>query len=250
MDSPGGTVTALEKHGPKPLYLQLEELLRGEIVSGAYRVDQMIPSEAELSRRFGISRMTARSVVTRLVNEGLLRRVQGKGTFVAGPKIEAKSLAYTGIREQLEAMGYSTTTRLLAFKTVLAEPWLAKAFHLPQDEPLLFAKRLRSVDGTPISLHSSYVPHALAPSLDANRLEDEQLCVILAEDFALTQHRVVETLESTQATAAEARLLGVERGFPLLLLTDAYTSPNGRVFEYTKVLFRGDLIKLRFEYSR
>ncbi|MDR1392497.1 MAG: GntR family transcriptional regulator [Bifidobacteriaceae bacterium] len=242
-------MTVLQKNSPKPLYMQLEELLRAEIVGGAYGPDGMIPSEVELSRQFEVSRMTARSVVTQLVNEGLLHRVQGKGTFVVTPKIEAKSLAYTGIREQLEAMGYSISTRLVEFQSIAADPPLARAFGLPIGEPLFFAKRLRSADGAPISLHLSYVPRALAPALEPDRLEHEQLCVILAEDYSLTQRRVVETLESTQATTAEGKLLGVERRFPLLLLTDAYTAANGRVFEYTKVLFRGDKIKLRFEYG-
>jgi GntR family transcriptional regulator len=251
MTWPGdGGSAVLDKDGPKPLYRQLEELLRAQIVQGTYRPNQMIPSEVELSRTFGISRMTARAVVTQLVQEGLLRRAQGKGTFVVEPKIEAGSLAYRGIRQQLEAMGYSTTTQLLQFTTVPADVRSAGILNVPQGEPLFFVRRLRSVEGDPISLHLSYIPRALGPTLTDDRLEDEQLCVVLAEDFNLTSHSVVETLESTQATAAEARLLGVERRFPLLLLTDTHRSVSGRAFEHTKVLFRGDKVKLRFEYGQ
>ncbi|MDR1710436.1 MAG: GntR family transcriptional regulator [Propionibacteriaceae bacterium] len=238
----------LQKNSPKPLYMQLDEILRAEIVGGEYGSNGMIPSELELSRRFEVSRMTARAVVTQLVNDGLLHRVQGKGTFVVEPKIEARSLAYQGIREQLESMGYSTATKLLEFKTIAADATLGKVLGVPTGEPLLFAKRLRSADDDPISLHLSYIPAALAPTLQPSRLESEQLCVVLAEDFSLSSAHVVETLESTLATTAEAKLLGVERRFPLLLLTDAYRSANGRVFEYTKVLFRGDKVKLHFEY--
>lgn len=240
----------LVRDSPKPLYMQLEELLRADIVGGTYGTNQMIPSEIDLSRRFGVSRMTARAVVTQLVNEGLLHRVQGKGTFVVEPKIVANSLAYRGIREQLEAMGYSTTTQLLEFKTVPADVQQARHLGVPIDEPLFFAKRLRSVEGTPISLHLSHIPQALAPTLLPDRLVDEQLCIILAQDYNLVAKHVVETLESTQASSAEARLLGVERRFPLLLLEDAYSNKSGRVFEYTKVLFRGDRVKLHFEYRQ
>jgi GntR family transcriptional regulator len=241
--------TVLQKNSPKPLYVQLQELLRAEIVAGTYGYSGMIPSELELSRRFEISRMTARAVDTQLVNEGLLHRVQGKGTFVVEPKIEAHSLAYHGIREQLESLGYAITTKLLEFKTIAADGQLAKVLGVPTGEPLLFAKRLRSADDVPISLHLSYIPQALAATLRPDRLESEQLCVVLAEDFSLSSANVVETLESAVASAAEAKLLGVERRFPLLLLTDSYRSANGRVFEYTKVLFRGDKVKLHFEYG-
>lgn len=239
----------LEKNSPRPLYVQLEELLRAELTAGVYGSGGMIPSELELARRFGISRMTARGVVTRLVNEGLLYRVQGKGTFVVEPKIEARSLAYQGIREQLEGMGYSTTTKLMEFRIVPAEGQLTRILNVPAGERLLFAKRLRSVDNTPISLHLSYIPEVLAPTLQPTRLETEQLCVILAEDFNLVSVKVEETLESTRAHLDEAKMLGVERGFPLLLLTDSYRAASGQVFEHTNVLFRGDKVKLRFEYD-
>ncbi|MDR0626495.1 MAG: GntR family transcriptional regulator [Bifidobacteriaceae bacterium] len=239
----------LKKNSPKPLYMQLDELLRAEILSGVYGQNGMIPSELELGRRFGVSRMTVRGVVTQLVNEGLLSRVQGKGTFVVEPKIEARSLAYQGIREQLEGMGYRTTTELLEFTTVPANAQHAKLLKVPTGEPLLFAKRRRAIGSTPISLHLSYIPQALAPSLERERLENEQLCVVLAEDFSLTSSKVVETLESTSASKAEAKLLGIQSGFPLLLLTDNYWAANGRIFEHTKVLFRGDRVKLSFEYD-
>jgi GntR family transcriptional regulator len=249
MNSPvGAAPTGLDKDSPKPLYAQLEEVLRAQIVGGAYGANHMIPSEVELSRRFGVSRMTARGVVLQLVREGLLHRVQGKGTFVLEPKIEARSLAYQGIREQLESMGYFTQTKLLEFKRIAADPRLARTLDVPEREPLRFVKRLRLVKDSPISLHLTYIPEALCPGLTSDRMEDEQLCVILAENFNLTSATVIETLESTQATAAEARALGVERRFPLLLLTDTYRSAGGRVFEHSKVLFRGDKIKLRFEY--
>lgn len=238
----------MEKNSPKPLYMQLEELLRSEILAGTYGTNGLIPSEFELARRFDISRMTARGVVTQLVNEGLLYRVQGKGTYVAEPKIEAGSLAYQGIREQLEGMGYSTTTKLIEFTTIPADAQLSHLLGIPEGEPVQFAMRLRAVHSTPISLHLSYIPEALAPTLDPSRLETEQLCVVLAEDFALISARVEETLESTSATTTEAKHLGVERGSPLLLLTDRYDLASGRTFEYTKVLFRGDKLKLRFEY--
>lgn len=239
----------VQKNGPKPIYLQLSERLRADVVAGRYQPNDVIPSELELSRRHGISRMTARAVVTELVNEGLLHRVQGKGTFVVEPKIPARSLAYRGIREQLESMGFATKTKLVDFRTEAANHQLATVFGVAVGEPLVFAKRLRLVDDKPISLHLSYVPEALAPTLGPDRLEDEQLCVILARDFALAAETVSETLESTLASTAEAELLGVEQLFPLLLLSDTYQAATGRVFEYTKVLFRGDKVKLQFEYG-
>ncbi|MDR2486416.1 MAG: GntR family transcriptional regulator, partial [Clostridiales Family XIII bacterium] len=100
----------LDRLSPKPLYQQLDEIFRFAIYSQQWQANHAIPSEQVLGCMYGVSRMTVRSVITQLVNEGLLRRVQGKGTFVTEKKISATSPAYMGVREQLERMGYKTRT--------------------------------------------------------------------------------------------------------------------------------------------
>jgi GntR family transcriptional regulator len=239
----------LDKNSPKPLYAQLDELFRGAIENNAWRPNEMIPSELELSRIYGVSRMTARSVITQLVRDGLLRRVQGKGTFVVEPKISAKSPAYMGVREQLERMGYQTQTRLLDFRVLRAGTRLTNVFQLNEGAPLYYVKRLRYAGEEPISLHESYMPQELCPNLTSEQMETEQLCVILKERYNLTAVFVSETLESVSARLEESKALNVEKRFPLLLLEDINKSKDEKVFEYTKVLFRGDKIKLFFEYD-
>ena len=111
----------LDRNNPKPLYMQLEEILRSAITDGTWQPSQLIPSENELSKEYGISRMTVRSVITNLVHEGLLYRVQGKGTFVSPTKIVTHSPAYIGVRAQLEQQGYLIDTHLVKFE-VIASP--------------------------------------------------------------------------------------------------------------------------------
>ena len=239
----------LDKNSPKPLYAQLEEILRTSILGGRWQPNTAIPSELELSRTYGVSRMTARAVVTQLVNDGLLRRVQGKGTFILEQKIPTKSLAYMGIREQLERLGYQTTTKLLSFRQIECSQNLAEKLGIMQGDSVHFIERLRSIDGSSISLHRSYIPAALAPGLKDDMLENEQLCVILQNEFNLKAAIVNETLESVLASPEEAQLFMVNKTFPLLILDDIYKTSSGRPFEFTRVLFRGDKIKLSFDYS-
>lgn len=238
----------LDKNSPKPLYAQLEEILRTAILGDQWQPNTAIPSELELSRTYGVSRMTARTVVTQLVNDGLLRRVQGKGTFIIEQKISTKSLAYMGIREQLERLGYQTETRLLAFKLIEASQNLAEKLDILPGDAVHFIERLRSIDGSPISLHRSYIPAALAPTLKDDMMENEQLCVILQNEFNLKSAIVNETLESVLASPEEAQRFMVTKTFPLLILEDIYKTSAGRPFEFTRVLFRGDKMKLSFDY--
>ncbi|MGI6192150.1 MAG: GntR family transcriptional regulator [Christensenellales bacterium] len=239
----------LDRNNPKPLYAQLEDLLRTSIMNGEWKVNHAIPSENELSKRYGLSRMTVRSVITMLVKEGLLYRVQGKGTFVSEPKIVTRSPAYMGVREQLEQMGYEIRTRLVHFEIIPANNNIAMALGIAPGDLVTFIERIRYTGGQPISLHRSYIPVSLCPGLEEADLEGEQLCVIVERQFGYKAASVFESLESVPANAEEADLLQIDRGYPILMLEDVNKTAEGTIFEYTKVLFRGDKVKLHFEYE-
>ena len=239
----------LERSNPKPLYAQLDEIIREKISSGEWKAHNPIPSENELSRIYGLSRMTARSVITQLVKEGMLYRVPGKGTFVTEPKITAKSLSYAGIREQLEQMGYEIATRIVRIERIDAPEQIAAKLGIEKGIPVYVLERVRYIKDEPLSLHISYVPVRLCEGLETKKLVDEQLCVILKNDYGLIRGKVVETLESSSASPFEAKILGVRAGYPLLMLEDIIYSSEGKPFEYSKVIFRGDRIKLRMEFD-
>lgn len=133
----------LDRNNPRPLYAQFENVLRTAILIGQWEVNHAIPSENELSRLYGLSRMTVRSVLTQLVREGLLFRVQGKGAFVAHSKISARSPAYMRIREQLEQMGNEISTRLIAFRQRPCGREVGKMLGLDEASPVVFVERLR-----------------------------------------------------------------------------------------------------------
>ena len=241
--------TQLDRDAATPLYVQLTDILRDEIERGLWMPDRKIPSENELHRTYGISRMTARQVIAQLVNEGLLYRVQGKGTFVAPNKISTRSPAYAGIREQLEELGYATKTVLLSMEQVPADRAVAKKLGLDDNGAVFAVRRLRSADGVAMSLHESYVPVALAPDLDAHDVINEQLCVVLREQYGLTMGHVKETLEIVTASPGTAEQLEVRPGAPLLRLQHTIAAPDGRLCEYARSTVRGDKVRLHMEYD-
>jgi GntR family transcriptional regulator len=240
----------LDRDASLPLYVQLAALLRGRIERGEWQAGQKIPSENELNRLYGVSRMTARQVLAQLVNEDLLFRVQGKGTFVAHRKISTRSPAYMGIREQLEGLGYAVATRVLADGVVGADDRVARALRINVGESVHEIRRVRLLpDEEPISLHTSYVPVRLAPTLDAADLVGRQLCEVLEVDHGLRMSKVSESLESTLPSQQEARDLRITRTTPLLLLTHEIADPSAQLFEFSRVLFRGDKVRLQFHYD-
>ena len=200
----------LKRKSPKPLYAQLEEIVREKIESGEWGPHDLIPSENELSRMYNMSRMTVRSVLTLLAREGLIYRVPGKGTFVAAPKITTGPLSYMGIREQLERMGYEISTKILRIDKIDSPQQIAKKLELRKGQPVYVLERVRYIKEEPISLHLSYIPLHMCEGLEHKDLEGEQLCVILDREYELTRkgHR---DSESIKASPYEAKLFSVKR---------------------------------------
>ena len=236
----------LDPHSPKPLHVQLEEIIREKIKNGEWSEDARIPSENELSREYGLSRMTVRSVILRLAQEGLLYRVPGKGTFVSVNKLLSRPLSHMGLREQLDRQGLESETRLLEAREMHAPLSLAARMGIGEEEEIFYILRLRSVKGSPLSLHMSYIPKRLCPDMltVGHNFEVAQLCDILREEYGIEQNKMIETLEIVAAGASEAAHLGVRRNYPLMHLENLIFSADDQPMEYSSVLFRGDRIKL------
>src|SRR5215510_11851909 len=106
-----GADTTPEREPRLPAYLTIEHALRAEIAR--LQPDDPLPTEAELCRRFGVSRMTAREGVRRLVDQGLLYRVRGRGTFVARPAVHRQAGRLVGFSEEMRARGLLPSSRVL-----------------------------------------------------------------------------------------------------------------------------------------
>lgn len=239
----------LDRSGSTPLYVQLTDLLREQIARGDWGPGQKIPSENGLNQMYGISRVTARQVLTQLVHEQLLVRVPGKGTFVAAPATGASSPAYPGVRQQLERTGEGITTEVLPGEVGPADRPVADRLGIGSDELVHRLRWVRLVQGEPVGVHDSFVPVRLAPELTTADLVHRQLCVVLLDRYQLRMSRVEESVESTLPTPEDARLLRVRRSTPVLRLHQGIWDGAGRPFEYSRIVVRGDRIRLRFHYD-
>lgn len=240
---------ALDRTSDMPLYRQLETELRARLADNNWKDGDRFPSENELSTLSGLSRMTVRNVVNELVNDGLLFRVQGKGTFVSPKKLHMASTAYAGIREQLERMGLPTKTVLTDLRVTRAGTKAGRMLGVEPDARVQYIERVRTTGNQPVSLHRSYVPVDIARGLHRYDLEGRQLCHILEEHYQLRQAFSTQTLESVRAQAGEAKLLDIRPGDPVLLLEEVNRTENRRIFEFTQIIFRGDIVKLQFDYE-
>ncbi len=228
----------------------MEESIRERIMNKEWQVDCAIASENELARQYGVSRMTARSVLTQLVGAGLLYRIPGKGTFVAQePTFIEKDRDYSSIREQLTKQGRNIRTKLISMEEVPASASIAKKLEIAEGNNVLCVHRLRTMEDKPISYHVSYFPLSYLPGLEKLDFVDSDSCRVIDDHYGIKRGRIKETLESTLATFEEASSMGILPGHPLLLLSYTVYSTDKTPYEYSKVVYRGDVIKLSFDYE-
>jgi GntR family transcriptional regulator len=227
-----------------PLFFQLFVSLRDAILNGSYQTGDKIPSEAELCAVFGVSRTTVRCAMDRLVSEGYVRRLHGKGTFVTKPVTEMRLLLDPSWARAMRGRGINPEVRTILLERVPVTPSLREklattskvAFHI---------RNLVLGNGEPWVISEQYVDAAiglteddLTNSILADRLS-EQLGIRISESICLF-------LEPDLIGDDDASLLGVPPASAGLRIARQVTDSLGRAVLYSESLFRGDRCRLLF----
>ena len=236
---------------PLPYYFQLKELLREEIESRRWQPDQQIPSEWELCEQLDLSRTVVRQALNELVNEGLLYRQKGKGTFVARPKIgESLVQNLSGFYEDMVARGLTPLTQVLEQTVVPATKKIAERLNLEPLAQVFKITRLRFVNDDPILLVTTYIPYDACPDLLSEDLSQQSLYALLEDKYGLEIVRGHRTLEAVAANETEARLLKISTNAPLIVLDSVSYLRDGRPIEYYHAVHRGDRSRFEVELFR
>jgi GntR family transcriptional regulator len=225
-----------------PRYSQLANILRDRIGRGELPAREPIPSERQLEKDYSVSRTTIRQAIELLVRQGFLYREHGRGTFVSPQKLQKGISELTSFTEDMRRRGMEPGQKILGIENVRPSESIRARLELAADcRSVLRIERLRLGDGIPMGLQTS---HYVLPAGETITREDLErvgsVYRILQERFYLIPTEADETLEVTVATAAEAALLQVRRGSPLLLSERTTYSQYRRVIEFVKILYRGD----------
>src|SRR5579875_3751788 len=177
-----------------------------------------VPPERELARAYGTSRTTVRQALAELVVEGRLLRRQGKGTFVAKPKV-APALELASYTEGMRAHGLHPQTRILEIGYIAADEQLAELLGIRAGARTLRIHRLRLADGEPMSVDTSHLPARRFPGLRKQLNRHSSLYETLSASYGVRLAEAEETIETVLADPHNADLLAVDTGLPLLLLS-------------------------------
>jgi GntR family transcriptional regulator len=235
-----------------PRYYQLANILREQISNGKLEPHQPIPSERQLETIYSVSRTTIRQAIDLLVRQGFLYREHGRGTFVSPQKLQKGISELTSFTEDMKQRGLVPGQKILEIGMVQAPEKVRQHLELPAGADLVLGiERLRLGDGVPMGLQTSYYCLPEGQTITRQELEEVgSIYRILQEKFHLIPTEADETLEVTLATPREASLLQIDPGSPLLLSERTTYSQYRRVFEFVKILYRGDRYKYIAKLTR
>lgn len=225
-----------------PLYKQLKDLIMKEIEEGKLKPNQKIPTEQEMSEYYQISRMTVRKAMAQLVDEGVLAKKQGKGTFVQEPKITEDLSSPNSFTNLCKRNGKVPGGRTLKFVMEEATDRDVRELKLAPGEQVIHVERLRIADNMPVMLENLYFPGHLKNILVEN-LDDTSLYQILRDKYGLVSGNSVMEFEISECTGYEASILGIKAGSPLLLVREIVYDQYDQPLHRTKSLLRGDKFK-------
>ncbi|MEK7860657.1 MAG: GntR family transcriptional regulator [Chloroflexota bacterium] len=233
-----------------PLHARTADALRMRIVQGIWRPGDRLPSQEELCDEFGVSSITMRRSVGSLVAEGLLVRLQGKGTFVsADHDIVQGPPQLTSFTQDMKIRGWRSTARTLEADVRRASPDTATKLGLPPNALVAVIRRVRSADDEPLAIQVAHLPATLFPGLEFHVFDKQSLYQVLERVYGVRPATASERYNASRLSVAESRLLDVAAGSPAFRVERVTSDSAGRRIELVQSVIRGDRYTLAIQLS-
>lgn len=231
-----------------PLYKQIANKIKEDIISANLSKGDAIPTETKLAKDYGVSRVTVRQAIKMLVDEGLLYRVQGSGTYISHEKIEHNIFKLQGFTEEMSELDHHPENTILEFKLTSPSNEIKKILNLSDEEKVYYVKRLRLADKEPLILEESYLPVKLFPDLSIHVMAKSKYEYIEKKGYKIDK-RYGEMIPM-MPTEELVEYLHVSKEDPLLFLSAYSTLQDQVVFEYSKVYFHPKKYTFKLESSK
>lgn len=222
-----------------PIYVQIRERLRHQILAGTYKAGDRIASEDDIAESFRVNRLTARRAVSDLVAEGLLLRRPGIGTFVIGRKFLRNPGSLSSFWEATAALGMRPSSLLAGKETIPAPGDIAELLEIPEEQPIYRIRRVRLADGEPLAYHIAHVPARLFSSLMKEDLANQSLYALYRR-YGYAPAGGEQSIEARSVEAEVAKLLSLPVGSPVLYLQRITRSADGKPIEVVLAYVRSD----------
>jgi GntR family transcriptional regulator len=232
----------------QPMYQQVCDRMRRYIEDGVWKPGDLVPTELELSKKFGISPGTVKQAVLALVREHLLTRRSGKGTYVTRLDLSRSFARFFRFRERSTGQDLSPVIRVIDARIIRkADAALASRLGISRQQSILVIRRLMLHNNVPVCLHISYLPYRLVRGLEDEDLNDTTLYDILDEKFGIVIVHAEELLSAIAASKVHARLLKIPVRHPVIMIERTAMTYRGVTVEWRQTVGRSDEFRYRTE---
>ena len=238
----------IDRFNQEKLYIQLTRIFLEEIKSGKWQLNQRIPSEEELCKKYGVSKITVRQAVNNLVSDGYLMKLQGKGTFVVSILPVVGLSMKTQLTEEMFGEEVKVEKEVL-FKGIKEPSPDIRSYLKTTDKIYHFLCR-RTVNGNPAYLDESFIPYVMLPEIEQLDIIHNSLYLVLQEKAIKKIFRVVQTIEVQQVQGYPAHYLDLHEGVPVLAVHRLLLSSDNTPVGYTRFLGRSDRYKFQTDFER
>jgi GntR family transcriptional regulator len=237
-------IHAADPRSPVPLYHQITLDLRRMITEQTIPPGALLPPETEICRAYGVGRQTIRRAIARLVDENLVERYAGRGTFVRNQVERASFHLDRSFSQHIKDLGSVPHSKTICQEESQIDKDAPSLLHPHIGKPCLNLERVRYRDSDPICFQSATILTERCPSLKSHDFNTGSLYTILAKEYGLIITRIDHLIRAIAADETRAELLEVPPGSPLLSVTTTAFLEDGEIIEMTFSQYRAD----RYEY--
>jgi len=222
----------------KPLYIQLKNFLLKDIKEN-YKPGEIIPPEPKLEKLYNVSRITVRKAIEELEREKIVKKKQGKGTFVLEQKILYEANKIGSLTQRLSKQNHKLETSSIEFQIIEDEHYVKD---LLSCDKLLCIKRIRLLNNVPFASMRNYLDLTKVPDIE-KKFNIESLYTFLKNEYGIEFIHADETVEAYAPSKEEAMKLNIKDSTPLLYLQRLSLDKNNNPIEYSDIRIRADMYK-------
>ncbi|SDH24197.1 GntR family transcriptional regulator [Desulfosporosinus hippei DSM 8344] len=235
----------IDKSSVIPIYYQLFKLIEEQIRKGDLKPGESLPTEHEISLRFEISRMTVRRAIAELVSAGMVYAQQGRGTFVATPKLDNIVFELNDFNQEIKERGLNCKSTLLEAKIIRADKELRERFQVGEESKrFLYFRTVFSAEDERLSYEVKYTIYSKSRPILESELKDPSLPGLIATHTEYVPMSAKKVLQVAVCTEEEAAILGIAPNSPVFLVEQTIYDPDLKPVGWSKAVYRGDRYKL------
>ena len=244
------SIQKINHASPRTLFQKVKEEIRKDILSGKYGPHEKLPSEREMIIHFQVSRITVRQALSELQREGLIFKINGKGTYVSKPKARFDISTLRGFGEWAATIGKDAFSRVIDIETNMSDAKIASQLQIGDGTLITSIKRLRYLSREPISFDVTYAKNHIGEKLATADLDKKDILDVLENECGVSISSADVNIEASIANSELSQYLEISEGAPVLMIERTIYDNSNEALLYENLYYRGDVFKYGMTIER